>query len=91
MKYYIISVGVTNGIPDMFIDEADSFEEMGAMLSTYHQRGLSVAAFLGEQIQLNKDVTHGLLRGTIKKFAEIDKDQFTSEFIDGAKEEANDA
>lgn len=91
MKYYVVVVGVTNGIPDMFIDEADSYEEMGALLTKYHSRGLHVAAFIGEQIQLNKDVTHGLLRGSIKQFAEIDKEQFTSDFIEGVSEVARDA
>lgn len=85
MKYYVVVVGVTNGIPDMFIDEADSYEEMGTLLAKYHNRGLNVAAFLGEQIQLNKDVTHGMLRGSIKQFAELDKDQFTSDFIEGTE------
>ena len=64
MKYYVVVVGVTNGIPDMFIDEADSYEEMGALLAKYHNR-------------------------SIKQFAELDKDQFTSDFIEGT--EVNDA
>ena len=90
MKYYVVVVGITNGIPDIFVDEADSFDEMGALLSTYHSRGKAVAAFLGEQILLNKDVTHGMLRDTIKQFAEPDKDNFTSYFIEGAAEEVSD-
>lgn len=90
MKYYVVVVGITNGIPDIFVDEADSFDEMGALLSTYHSRGKAVAAFLGEQILLNKDVTHGMLRDTIKQFAEPDKDNFTSDFIEGVAEEVSD-
>lgn len=89
MKYYIVAVGITNGIPDIRVEESDTYEEMGSLLAKYHGRGFHVAAFLGEQIQLNKDVTHGMLRGSIKQFAELDKDQFTSDFIEGT--EVNDA
>lgn len=86
MKYYIVAVGITNGIPDIRVEETDTYSEMGDLLSKYHKRGFHVAAFLGEQIQLNKDVTHGLLRGTIQKFADLTQDEFTSDFIDGEQE-----